>query len=795
MIVDLYIGTDKLDLFNDEKIVVKSSIADSQDITKNTTDYSRDFTVPATDNNNNIFVHYYDANIDNTFDARIKVDGKIELDGVPFREGKWRLSKVNMKHGKASSYTLNFFGNLVSLKDKFKKEELKDLDLSAFEHDYNSDNVKLGLQSSLFSGDLVYNLLAKKRYYYSSDPTDGGYNETIANIAYNGQDVGVLWNDLRPAIRVKSILEAMETKYSITFSADFFGLSEFTNLYLWCNNDDEKTIGGGTEIIDWDSGDTDWVNLTTNEGTFPVQNTSGSNDNIWFGCVCFIYPEAGYETVDYTLSFYLTNGPNTDSEEVLSETLSGDNSSLFDVDFGGALTEKVGYWQITTQQEFSYTARWYQVRYSSVTGEPNQAFYNTYASVSTISSTFNPQIHLPKIKVMDFFKGLVNAFKLVAIPTSDTNIYVDTLDRYYSHGTLRDYTSFIDFESYDVERGDILNEINFNFQEPKTILNNQFKISTGLGYGDEETILYDTDGEVLDGTSLEVKLPFEQILYERLQDAFTSDLTNIQYGAVIDDKQEPTNNKPHIFYNVPQAIGGYTIGFIEDDDNIVELTGDINTASHTIDFAGMNSSFIFGLEYSTWNGQGISRNLYTNYWENYILSIFNIKRRNWIFEAQLPMYQLSQLQLNDVIQIKDNFYRIDNFDLDLTSGKAKLKLINSFENDLTTLSVDQTVYRVSSRAQSFDFIVKGTANYTAAIVVKSGTNFITVTQDGYKVTVDVQENTTGVPRMIGILGTNDDKGKTDFEVLLIQEENTSFAFNFGDVRYTALGNILLTGKA
>ena len=60
--------------------------------------------------NNKLFKHYYDANIDNTFDARIKVDGRIEIDGVRFRVGKFLLQKVNVKQGKPTSYTINFFG-------------------------------------------------------------------------------------------------------------------------------------------------------------------------------------------------------------------------------------------------------------------------------------------------------------------------------------------------------------------------------------------------------------------------------------------------------------------------------------------------------------------------------------------------------------------------------------------------------------------------------------------------------------------------------------------------------------
>ena len=173
MVVKIYIGDYKVDIFKEESISITSSVLDIEDITKNTTDYTKSFTVPATANNNSLFKHYYEANIDNTFDARIKIDGRIELDGMPFRKGKWLLQKVSVKQGNPSSYTINFWGNLVSISDSVGKDELnsKDtngnfkIDLSAFDHSYDSANVRLGLTNGLFSGDIIYNLLAKKQYY------------------------------------------------------------------------------------------------------------------------------------------------------------------------------------------------------------------------------------------------------------------------------------------------------------------------------------------------------------------------------------------------------------------------------------------------------------------------------------------------------------------------------------------------------------------------------------------------------------------------------------------------------
>jgi len=47
MIIDIYIGDDLVDMFSDENVEVNSSIANVQDITKNQTDYTKTFTVPA----------------------------------------------------------------------------------------------------------------------------------------------------------------------------------------------------------------------------------------------------------------------------------------------------------------------------------------------------------------------------------------------------------------------------------------------------------------------------------------------------------------------------------------------------------------------------------------------------------------------------------------------------------------------------------------------------------------------------------------------------------------------------
>ena len=64
--VQLYINEQLVDLFDDEKIEITSSIQNIQDISKVYTDFSQSFTVPCSDNNNAIFDFFYNNDVDGT---------------------------------------------------------------------------------------------------------------------------------------------------------------------------------------------------------------------------------------------------------------------------------------------------------------------------------------------------------------------------------------------------------------------------------------------------------------------------------------------------------------------------------------------------------------------------------------------------------------------------------------------------------------------------------------------------------------------------------------------------------
>lgn len=719
MNVSIYIEEEQLDLFKDETIEITSSIQDVNDITKNTLDYSKNFTVPASNNNNKILKHWYNSDIDNGFDARVKIDGRIEINGVVFKYGKFSLTGAKIKQGKASSYSLVFYGNAISLVDLLGNDELSDLDLSAYDHQYNDTNV---LNYFLLNnGDLIYPLIAKKRYYYNSSTINDGGESTLnhSNIANVSWSDGIYWEDLRASLRLIRIIEAIETKYGFTFSKEFFNRVEFYNLYLWLDNEKQKEINNQIEV-DYtsigqiqdliDDGIVEF-NLSQNWFKFLINPS-----NIYgYQYAINITPSAGYETVPYTV----INKVGVNGDEDYYEINKTGYSSIV-TDSRGQINQKNKYF-IKSNSEFKFKA---EINiYNLVRPSPKVSYYVFYYSgqfnEQTLIVNYEIAKQIPKIKTIDFLKGLFQMFKLVLVQDKSTEpIYVNTLKDYYSTALLYDITEYVNTNSYDIERGKLLNEIVYKYEDPQTILNKKFKENTGLGYGDNGLVLLedinDPNSKKLDGEKEEIKLPFEQVVYERLIDLNTETDTSNMCGQIIDDKYEAVNIKPHIHYVVNTVPN--TIKFLKNDNTFVSISAGCNMPSHTIDYSTNPSySLVFDREFSNYTRIAIDNTLYMNYHNDYISSIFNVKRRNLKVEAKLPLRIILNLKLKDVLKIKDKYYRINEWTYNLLTGLCKFDLINSFDNTIAGFNANvsvlnftgaggiQSIYVTNFNNLTFDF--------------------------------------------------------------------------------------------
>ena len=207
-IIQLYIEGQRVDMFKDESVSITQSIKNVKDIGKVFTDFTRTFSIPASKVNNKIFKHYYNFDIVDGFDARIKKDATLELNNLPFRNGKIKLEGVDLKNNKPHTYRITFFGSTVTLKDLLGDDTLASLDsLTTLNETYNSTNVREGLEADPSNNDVIVPLIThSQRLFYNSHSSAN----QLGNLYFeNGKDHGVLYSELKYAIRLHRLVQAI----------------------------------------------------------------------------------------------------------------------------------------------------------------------------------------------------------------------------------------------------------------------------------------------------------------------------------------------------------------------------------------------------------------------------------------------------------------------------------------------------------------------------------------------------------------------------------------------------------
>ena len=99
--------------------------------------------------------------------------------------------------------------------------------------------------------------------------------------------------------------------------------------------------------------------------------------------------------------------------------------------------------------------------------------------------------------------------------------------------------------------------------------------------------------------------------------------------------------------------------------------------------------------------------LFTRYWKNYILSIYDRYSRIVSLKANLPISLVNSIKLNDTLRIRQNKYRINKLDVNITTGDTKLELVtwkkiipfydSDYRADIDTITVDSDLITVDTR--------------------------------------------------------------------------------------------------
>jgi hypothetical protein len=673
--VSLYIDGTKVDLFQDENISLTQSIQNVRDISKVFANFTQTFTIPASKVNNKVFKHYYNFSINNGFDARKKVDASIELNYLPFQKGKVQLIGVNLKNNEVFAYRIVFFGEIVDLKDILGEDDLSALGwLSNFNRTYSAANVLADLQTDgvdvtltaptplpgTYTDALCLPLITNtSQLFYDSAITppayfnaDGTINPLGANLYVSGNN-GLYYEELKYGIRIYLIILAIEQSYAIEFDANSFfkdtSNAQYYDLYMWLHR--EKGFA--------------FKNTQVTAGYFAFPSSTTMTRVFSTPSTLVVFNLTGGETITYSLN--VTTAPAAEfsvsifrngllyAEGTFAGTVTGAISGVF---INGNYTVTV-----TGTSGNSIALQW--VINDSVLSESATFSGTSFPLPST--NSFNPQLQIPEMRIIDFLISLFKMFNLTAYKLPSGKIMVETLDDYYANGTLRRIDEYIDITSSQIDSALPYQQVTFEYQGRGTKLAALYEQAENVGWG---TDTFQIDNDIL-GSPYKISVGFEHMQFERLPG------TDVQTGYFIDDNNEPYIGLPLVFYR-ELITSGTPISFLSSattpssiDDYCIPMNS-VSTADSTS--AKVSHFFPETNEYTPTDT--FNETLFSEYYEDYINDLFDTRRRLFRYRAVLPVGFLYQFGLQDTLQIFDTKYIINQITTNLTTGESTLELLN-----------------------------------------------------------------------------------------------------------------------
>ena len=716
----------RIELFEDEKISLTSSIQNVNDISKVFTDYSQSFTIPASDNNNEIFRHWYENSLDDGFDQRVRYDGYIELDTQLFRTGKWQLESASLKNNRIEDYKITFYGELKSLTDKFGEDKLKDVEeINDYTIAYSGDNVR-NLVNASTPQNVMFPLITSNRVWQYGG---GG----TSDISTSGGAIN--YNELFPALKVSNIFDAIADKYNLNFSGSFLQQQKFNKAYLWLKGNDATNFVSTTQRkqITLDNNTTYLPQVFRIENnTYKLLSTTRTRiaTNVYADVPDFKIILTFPTVINHRVFIY-----QYDSLYASFEYTS--NQTIINVPWqyrGGDYTFFV--------ESFTPTSYTYDYRFSHRRTTSNGTFISNNSIIlgsgsGSVNANINLLNYVPDMKVSDFFSGILKMFNLTAFSTDGINFTLEQLENWYYLGGIKDFSEYCTTD-LDFNRIKPYKKINFEYEKSENLLSRQFFTTNSREYGNLSST-FNTDG-----SDYSIKLPFENLMFNK----FTG--TNLQVGYALKSDLTPYAPKPIILYFTERTSGTLFFNTGLSNTNISNFNVFGQDCIDTADLT--RNTLNWGVEISSYFLQPIDNSLFNNYYLAYLNNLYTLKSRMVKVKMRLPYLELLNLKLNDRIIIRDKRYIINQYTTDLTTFESNFELIQDFRS----INYDNSdLRRIDNQAIIFDVFTTSKEVLTWTIDYDPDSMLTgSPSSNELGVKIGVSANTSGLERTASIVSNN-----------------------------------------
>jgi len=658
-----------VDLFQDESVELNRQLKDLQDLSTIWTDYTQSFQIPASDTNNLIFADWFDENIVlGGWNPNLGKDATLYIHSIPVYNGRVEFIGCKYKDGIPQLYNIVFYGTTKKILDVWGETLLNELNWSAYNHTANYANILSSWDQALLSGDILWPI---------ADYNQGWRYSTMAGVNGNIRDPrGIEVDDLRPAIRLNAMLTTAFSAAGYTLSGSFLTRPEMDDAYILPMQtagplyDPEYVPSGVCEafVAPKSFSGSIFASLSFRSLVFSsvINNPSGNYD-----------VATGNYTVNrtgnYQFTVFLTDitAPGIPLQQIAFAFFV--NGRKIYAPATGAFTSGFGLPGVTIVfNYFLKTMDVVSVKYSA-TGTwstTSITFKCTKAPQGINGNTIDMGDAMPQTKIKDFVNGVIKTYNCILIPTSSNTIEIHNLQDWYSAGTTKNWSPFIDTKDIEHTKLPIPKVVSFTHKESECLASEYYRNINRREYGSvsfSPVIDYPTD-------EFKLETPFNVICPQAMDEVNANGqrvrATELNIPRFMDKDDKAVQQDLTLFY----YGGKQSISDPYYFNNVNQYVLPLMTSYSAYPTISSSYSMAFGLEYSI-RGDAPKNSMYLMYWNEYLSRMYSTQSRLVKLGAYIPVGEWLNFELNDTIAISGNYYKVQSVKYDMLTQWANLELI------------------------------------------------------------------------------------------------------------------------
>lgn len=649
------ITTEFLDINQELDFMINRAIKDPVMPSIIANDFSESITLPGTHNNNNILRDIFDFGllidypIDKIINCNILIDSLPVFRGV---SGIFQLVSVK-KTGDLIEYDCDIYGSIKTIFTTLGEKLLSELDLSAYDHDYNIANIM-----ATWDKDIAGTL--GEGYYYPL--INYGNNWNLQYLQNNDiLSLGLFY----PAIFIKQYIDAMFLEAGFSYVSTFFNTIEFKKLHIpYCNEDKILQIlpccyvgltasqlipiGIGS-IVHFDDETTPFFDSIPIGGSFATYRFTAPTTGRYNLTI-----QLDYSTTDDSVTSHLNIYKNAITH-LFTDNMKDNDIYIFnhtvDLVAGDILSWEVndptGTIAITLNNGIDDEGTWVKMD-----------FLGIWPGYTTIE--INKIV--PNMSCANLLLNIIKAFNLIILPTENKNeYYIEPYKDYADTGIIRDWTKKLCQEKpiiNNIHKDGLSRISSFNFYDEKdelyykqqcdAITNNYFNNILNKLPG---SLSYLSNDETLEDENI-VQLDFAVPVIKPIGDII---------GWVVPHLFEIIDGNAHIYGTQKTGWQPRMMYFHKTEETTAILLNGVldNTCATSSVFLDNNNQTDITNRALLFNVRNIdeyfspvtNNTLYNLYYKKFIDEIYSKNSRLITAYFNLDNYEFHSMQLKDVIFI------------------------------------------------------------------------------------------------------------------------------------------------